>query len=306
MSWRDRLSTTPARRIPGQLAFGYLPHPISRWRATAAGLMYSIQRAIRRRRFGWRTSARAVGSSFGAAPEIALLIANQRSGTSLFCSLFEQLPGCGSIYEALNPAKSRLALVPADAPEVVGYLKRAAAGEGQQFVLTKAFYENLEGRADINELSHLMPSSTFVVLWRRDQLAAYVSLLLARRTGNWHHRTAGTDLPSTAASESVHVDPAEFLAFREKQVDDTAKAIHALKGTGRLHVICYEDLARDQLGVMNNFARKAFGPIDLPSSYDEWFHKPNRVLSDKVTNWVELQVDLTDRERYHPDPLASI
>lgn len=280
-----------------------LPRPFGLARSALVGQLYATRRAFQRRRYGWKAVFKALRSSVGVSPQLVILLANQRSGTSLFCSLFEQLPGCGSIYEALNPGKSRLALSSTNGPELVSYLRRAASSEGSRYVLTKAFYDHLRDIVDIKELAAMLPDSSFIILWRRDQLASYVSLLLAEKTGVWHQMRG--DDPAQAgmsAAAVVSVDVEQFRAFRLKQIKDTFDALTALSAVPKVNVICYEDMAADRAGTINRFAHGTFGSGIHPSDIEEWFRRSDRVLSEVVTNWEEIAAMLGE-ERYHPAPL---
>ena len=130
------------------------------------------------------------------------------------------------------------------------------------------------------------------VILTRNPLDSYVSLKIAAATGQWkltdmrHQRT-----------KRIRFDPAEFRDHLDRVQGFQKEILHSLQCSGQTgFYLAYEDL--QDLEVLNGLAR-FLGVSETVDAVSDQLKKQNPApLSDKVTNFAEMQDALAQLDRF--------
>ncbi|MFA6113790.1 MAG: hypothetical protein WC729_07350 [Sphingomonas sp.] len=172
-----------------------------------------------------------------------------RTGSNFLCTVLNSHPGILCHHEIFNPhvigvarhlqgSDFRLGSMEERESDPVAFLDRvwrtdlgrAAVGFKMCLWQHEPAYHAVVPDASVRK----------IILKRRNRVKSFVSLLLARQTGEW---VVYDDRGAPAPRPKVHVDPAalfENIALHERFYAETERALHE---TGQEHVLLwYEDL----------------------------------------------------------------
>lgn len=140
----------------------------------------------------------------------------------------------------------------------------------------------------------LMDRRCAKIILTRNPVDSYVSLKIARSTGQWKL----TDVRRRKDSGKVRFDSAEFRAHLGALQDFQVMLMKSLQSTGQTaFYVAYEDL--QDLDVMNGLA-VFLGQNDRLDSLDASLKRQNpSPVSEKVENYVDVVATLADLDRFN-------
>jgi LPS sulfotransferase NodH len=225
-----------------------------------------------------------------AAIQPIFLLTSGRVGSNLLASYLGSIAAVSVRGEVLNP----------DAPEgirerfvtraaTLRHLRRSLYGlrprPGIERIVSvaKLHLPQLERRGiGVDDLRGAFPDARYIVLFRRSLGAAYVSRLVARKTGQW------LLLDDAARIEArVRVEPEDLRRYCQRMRAAYGAVAAVPWANGQAAVVSYEDLVGDPQGM---FTRVLFPLLGLaPSPVRTTLRKQNvRPLSEIVENHAEV------------------
>ncbi len=227
--------------------------------------------------------------------ESFVLFAGMRTGSNFLEANLNALPGVISYGEAFNPGfigkKDQTTLLgvslderDADPQLLLDRMRSAGGLWGFRF-----FHDH---DARVLESSLADPACAKIIL-TRNPVESYVSLKIARATGQWKLTDA-----KRLKTASVVFDPAEFETHLTTQQDFHLRLLHALQTTGQTaFYLDYDDLA--DLSVLNGIA-EFLGVEARLQAVDDTLKKQNpQGLEAKVENIDEMRAALARLDRFN-------
>lgn len=213
-----------------------------------------------------------------------LILASGRSGSSWLVSCLNSVPRVRIVGEVLNPdfsygPWSRRTSKAAVLRHLIHSVH--AAGASVSGVKLLQYHLDMYG-VTAGDLRRLFPLAKYLILYRRSLLEQYLSLRIARQTGQWR----GSENFHTPPL--VHVDPAALKTHCE----DTKRFYGRILGhawlKGCSEIICYEEMLED---VQRVFDTQIFPLLKLPrSGVSSAFVKQNTERSEKIiANYGEIR-----------------
>lgn len=225
-----------------------------------------------------------------------VMFAAMRTGSNFLEANLNALPGVTCHGEAFNPV-------------FIGKLNRTelfgidiAARDTDPLALLTAMREGTEGLSGFRQFQDHDPRVTEAVLadptcakiiLTRNPLEAYVSLLIARETGQWKLTHA-----RKLRSSKVRFDPEGFERHLERMAGFYQGLIHVLQTTGQTAFhIDYEDL--QDLDVLNGLA--AFLGVEgrLTATDDKLKKQNPEPIAEKVENPQEMEAGLARIDHFN-------
>jgi len=226
-------------------------------------------------------------------PEVPFLILGEaRTGTNLLADLLRQHPDisvAGEILNPYNPEGIRLRFRPKQ--RVLLHIKRSVkALSGKCRGAQTHVYHFHMHRVPIQYLADSWPELRFLVIYRADLAAQYVSWKLAKQSGRW----VGTS-DTAVHSNKCLVAPEEFLQWCAS-IRHRYAEVSACSGLWqRAVILSYEDLSGDPELVMGETVFPFLGLA--PVSVAPRLRKQNpRTLSECVANFAEVR-ELLEQQR---------
>lgn len=227
--------------------------------------------------------------------DLFVIFAEMRTGSNLLEANLNAFEGLTCVGEAFNPS-----FIGYPKSEQIGGVTRSARDEDPMRLITaiKGFPDGLAGFRyfsdhDPRVLDRLLddPRCAKVIL-TRNPLDSYVSLKIARETGQWKL----TNVKKRKAAR-IRFDSNEFEAYAAGMQDFQVKVLHHLQTSGQTaFFLSYDDL--QDLDVLNGLARY-LGSADRLDSLDDGLKKQNPAgLRDAVTNFDEMQRALSDFDAF--------
>jgi len=209
----------------------------------------------------WHRRARAVAAlrPLSGQRQLVVVLATQRTGSTLVCKLLSQLPDTFHSTEVLSPYIFETLRTTRSVTDLAAHIRRVAGGGGERTAVTKILYENL-GRhgVRVDELHKALPDGTiWLHLWRRDVLAQYISeRSAAAGDGRWH-TYSDEDLPDRP---KIYVDVDDFRTFRTRRIADVAAHQQAIEAATSRHAqLCYDDFGDDPWDALRAAGEPLFG-----------------------------------------------
>lgn len=231
----------------------------------------------------WLTRVRATGRPSPRQP--LFLCSTHRTGSTLLRSALNTLDGVSLAGEVLNH-NNKPGVADMDRAGLLAHLDECLRAERSPNPGAKVMLTHL--RPDVLPADALVaayPEARYLLLYRRDLLAQWLSMRRADESKQW------TDLEgaSTQASEArVHVKPARIRKYVERQRKRYEEFLAAVDGHDLL-TLAYEDVDGDLAAAVARVQAR-FG---LPGTFDAAGIplKRQRVGEpiDLVDNWTDLE-----------------
>lgn len=232
---------------------------------------------------------------FGAVRKF-VIIAFPRSGSTYLCSCLNAHPRIICHYEVFHPdAISTARASPDQTPGIAGFTPASrdqdpgrfldalfAWDRGQEATGFKIFV----GHSEAAHRLILADRSIAKILLRRSTVDAYVSMVIARQTGEYSSTSA------TPATTQVEISASGLLGFDQRIVNYFTQIEDALRRSGQTyHTVAYEDLIADSqvLDRLVEFIGVERGASDLTPFT---VRQNSEALEEKVTNLKQVLEDL--------------
>lgn len=262
--------------------------------------MRRIHRLVAYGRFQARVAAHLARRRLRGAPPPRrfYVLFTHRSGSNLLRQCLDRLPGVacsGEILDRKHASGLPIRWIPRWA--VMWHLAHAPAVRGRPVAGACLTLQQLEWRGvGPADLATAWPEARFVVLYRRRLADQYLSLRLARVTGEWTRRAGARPSPLV----HVRLDPKAFRAFVASTRTAYARTLDDLgrRGVARL-VLSYERLASDPQRVLDETAAPFLGVAARPvrlTLVKQGIYSPEQV----VENFDEIR-DIWDDPAYLQD-----
>ena len=215
---------------------------------------------------------------------LVFILAEGRSGSNLLASYFGGLPDVSMTEEILNrrnPIGLRSSWISKSA--ALRHIRYSMAMPGRLAVSKLAVHHLNWHNITPEDLCNEFPQARFVVLYRRDLLAQYVSWRLLYLTGQERFREG---VPTS--TETVDVDPQQFREFCIRMVEKYSKISRSPLLRERGCLLSYEELVDDPQTLFDN---RIFPLLGLPSSsvVTQMKKQSSKPISEKVSNYEEIR-----------------
>ena len=219
-----------------------------------------------------------------------------RTGSTYLCSRLNAHPQIVCHYEVFHPDEIATAgKRAAEIPELAGFTPRTRDEDPARFM--DALFSHDRGQLATgfkifvghSEEAHrliLADRSIVKILLRRSTIDAYVSMIIARQTGEYTSRSA------TPTTMKVKIEAGGLLAFDQRITSYFAEIEDALRKSGQLyHTVSFEELTAGEEALDSIFR---FIGVERGTSVLEPFtvRQNSEALEDKVSNLKEVVEDL--------------
>lgn len=231
----------------------------------------------------WWTQVRALGQPPPDRP--IFVLATHRTGSTLLRAALDTLPGVSLAGEVLNQ-NNKPGIVEMSRGELLTYLDRSLRAERAPVVGAKVMLTHLRpGVLPPEALVEAYPDARYVVLFRRDLLAQWISTRRAAESGAWTDVGTGSAEPT---GRLPRAKPARLRKFAARQRDRYAAALPAL-ASADVELVAYEDLDADLPGTVARLQER-FGlggapALDQVPLRRQRAGRPEELLD----NWEELR-----------------
>ncbi|TMV83671.1 nodulation protein NodH [Thioclava sp. BHET1] len=225
-----------------------------------------------------------------------VILASMRTGSNLLEETLNSFDGITCFGEAFNPAflghrghEEMLGVTRAGREEDPMALVRAMIAAGEGLTGFRLFHDH-----DPRVLAAcLMDPRCAKVVLSRNPAESYVSLQIARQTGQWKLGNLKNQKQAQA-----HFDTAEFETYLEEQQGYHLAILNSLQRSGQTaFYLDYEDLAEvDVLNGLAAFLGVAARIEEIPTATKKQNPEP---ISEKVGNAAEMEQALTRLDRFN-------
>ena len=210
------------------------------------------------------------------------VLAEQRTGSNLLGDLLSQLDQIGSMGEILNSNQNPQVLETAGEKALLKVMREIVEARQAEIRGGKLMFEHLEQRnLDLIDVLEQFENPKVLVLFRRDLLAQYVSLVRAKITGEWTASDANRDRKNV---DEIIIRPKEFAAFARRSRRRYTSAFDALRSAEiPFEVIEYDELVDDPESIFGQLLPRIVG-VDAPPPRPRIQKQRRRALDDVVAD----------------------
>ena len=229
------------------------------------------------------------------------IVCESRSGSTLLCGYFDQLPNVGCEYEILNSGQIPVLNSIRLKRHLYKYMLMSMAAMPEQLRTAMIHFSHLqEKNLSFYDLIKIFPTARFILLYRRSLLDQYVSLKLAEKTGRY---IAFSKKEET--KESIEIDVNDFVHYANKLKANYNETVNNPILKGRLLIVSYEDLVMQRDRVMQEFICPFLGVQSVKLSTK--MRKQNQLPIDKaIRNYEDLNDTLQTGIAFIDYPLGKI
>ena len=212
------------------------------------------------------------------------ILSSYRSGSNLFLSYFDSVPGIAFASEVLNPDMAYgLRNRRISKKAVLRHIRHSLHAFPERICGAKIHMEQLAMHGlTAGELRAAFPDAKFILLYRESIFEQYLSLRIAETTRQWLWNS-GFRLPG-----KMTVDVADLQRYASRLKGFYEAALKELDACGKTFLISYEQLASRPEKVFNS---ALFDFLGLPASpVSTFMKKQNTALpSDLVQNYDQIE-----------------
>lgn len=212
------------------------------------------------------------------------IVATRRSGSNLFASYLNSVPGVSIAGEMMNPEMDygiRRRFITKRA--VLRHIAHSVKSREGNVVGGKLMYTRLEWhKLALQDVVDRFPSAKFTILYRRSILDQFVSFKIAEMTDRWLWT------PDFRLPRPFRVEPDELLSYARWLKSAYHKVLEFEADERRSLIVCYEDFASDPRGYFDRHVFPFLGLDPVPVSTG--MKKQNSLSSeDLIVNFDDIR-----------------
>lgn len=170
------------------------------------------------------------------------IVGNSRSGSSLTCSLFESHPDCKNYNEPLNPNDPNSVPATVVGSDFMNHMNALLHSCEMKYCVSKFLFGQMIGRQiSLGDVLDVFPSAKYIVLYRQDFVASYVSWKLAKKNNRWHKYDDSEC--SVKDIQKITLDEEDISDYFTKVQSRYTQAVKDLSKKSDFTLLSYEELS---------------------------------------------------------------